>query len=111
MNENELNTVSAIVLQTMATQIEGNVGLVMIRSNNDRSALAAAALWTFARHTGLDNDGETLDTVLSDFLGNLMHLCDHCDPDGNGEARFSAALQIARMHFEQETEEDDSAAW
>ncbi|WP_313107995.1 MULTISPECIES: hypothetical protein [Pseudescherichia] len=111
MNKNERNTVPATVLQTMATQIEGNVGLVMIRSNDDRAALAAAALWTFARNTGLDNDGETLDTVLSDFMGNLMHLCNHCDPDGNGEARFRAALRIARMHFEQETEEGDSAAW
>jgi len=111
MNNNALNTIPATVLETMAAQVEQAAGVVMIRSNDDRAALAAAALWQFARQTGLDDDGEPLDTVLTDFMANLLHLCGHVDPDGNGEARFNAALAMARMHFEQECQEDDGEAW
>jgi len=44
-------------------------------------------------------------------MANLLHLCGHVDPDGNGEARFNAALAMARMHFEQERQEDDGGTW
>ncbi|QFH87942.1 hypothetical protein FR760_24220 (plasmid) [Enterobacter hormaechei] len=111
MNNNGLSTVPATVLETMAAQVEEVAGVVMIRSNDDRAALAAAGLWQFARQTGLDDDGEPLETVLTDFMANLLHLCQHIDPDGNGEARFDAALAMARMHFEQERQEDDDEAW
>lgn len=111
MNNNALSTVPATVLETMAAQVEKAAGVMMIRSNDDRAALAAAGLWQFARQTGLDDDGETLETVLTDFTANLLHLCEHIDPDGNGEARFNAALAMARMHFEQERQEDDGEAW
>jgi len=107
MNDNELNTVPASVLKTMAAQVDGAGGPVPIRSNDDRAALAAVVIWQFARLTGLDDDGESLDTVLTDFLGDVLHLCEQCGTGGEGEARFNAALRIARMHFEQENGEDD----
>ena len=111
MNNNALNTIPATVLETMAEQVEEAAGMVMIRSNDDRAALAAAGLWKFARQTGLDGDGESLETVLTDFMANLLHLCEYVDPDEKGEARFNAALTMARMHFEQERQEDDGGAW
>ncbi|MBD3126143.1 MULTISPECIES: hypothetical protein [Enterobacteriaceae] len=107
MNDNELNTVPATVLKVMAAQVDRAGGPVPIRSNDDRAALAAVALWQFARLTGLDDDGESLDTVLTDFLGDMLHLCEQCGTSGAGEARFNAALRIAKMHFEQESGEDD----
>ena len=107
MNNKDISTVPATLLETMAAQVEKATGIVMIRSNDDRAALAAAMLWQFARKTGLDDDGEPLDTVLTDFMANLLHLCEYVNPDGNGEARFNAALAMARMHFEQECQEDD----
>ena len=75
MNNNALNTIPATVLETMAEQVEEAAGMVMIRSNDDRAALAAAGFWKFARQTGQDGDGESLETVLTDFMGNLLHLC------------------------------------
>lgn len=111
MNNSVLKPVPATVLETMAEQVEEAAGMVMIRSNDDRAALAAAGLWQFARQTGLDSDGESLETVLTDFMANLLHLCENVDPDGKGEARFNAALTMARMHFEQECQEDDGEAW
>lgn len=111
MDNNEQCTVPVTVLETIAAKVEGAAGVVMIRRNDDRAALAAAGLWLFARRTGLDDDCETLDTVLTDFMANLLHLCDNVDPDGNGEGRFNAALAMARMHFEQERHDDDGGAW
>lgn len=107
MNYNELNTVPATVLKIMAAQVEERGGRVIIRGNNDRATLAAAALWQFARLTGLDDDSESLDTVLTDFLGDMLHLCEQCGTGGSGEALFNAALRMARMHFEQESDKDD----
>jgi len=107
MNDNELNEVPATALKTMAAQIEERGGRVFFRGNNDRASLAAAALWQFARLSGLDDDSESLDTVLSDFLGDMLHLCEQCWTGGEGEARFNAALKMARMHFEQENDKDD----
>lgn len=107
MNDNGLNTVPATVLKTIAAQVEERGGRIIIRRNNDHATLAAAALWQFARLTGLDDDGESLGTVLTDFLGDMLHLCEQCGAAGEGEARFNAALQMARMHFEQESGEDD----
>jgi len=37
----------------------------------------------------------------------MLHLCEQCWTGGEGEARFNAALQMARMHFEQENDKDD----
>lgn len=111
MNNNELNTVPATVLEAMAAQVDGAASPVPIRSNDDRASLAAVALRQFACLTGLDKEGETLETVLTDFLGDVLHLCEQCDPRGEGEALFDAALRMARMHFEQESKEDDCEAW
>ncbi|PWK94509.1 hypothetical protein C7431_1103 [Pantoea allii] len=43
--------------------------------NAIRAGAAAAALTTFARYTGLNTDGESAETVIVDFLTDLMHLC------------------------------------
>ena len=69
--------------------------------------MTVAALWQFARLSGLDDDSESLDTVLSDFMGDMLHLCEQYWPGEEGEVRFNAALQMARMHFEQENDKDD----
>ncbi|QIE99851.1 hypothetical protein G5574_23175 (plasmid) [Pantoea stewartii] len=43
--------------------------------NASRAGAAAAALTAFARYTGLNTDGESAETVIVDFLTDLMHLC------------------------------------
>jgi len=105
-------TVPATVLETMAFQTESAIFPVRIRSNDDCAALAAAGLWTFARQTGLDCESETLQTVLTDFLTNLLHLLHLCDAEGAGATLLQSALQTALIHFEQERRgEDDGPAW
>lgn len=44
--------------------------------NASRAGAAAAALAAFARYTGLNSDCEPAETVIVDFLADLMHLCD-----------------------------------
>lgn len=44
--------------------------------NGSRAGAAAAALAVFASYTGLNTDLESAETVVIDFLTNLMHLCD-----------------------------------
>lgn len=93
----------ATVLETLAARIEGEDFPVRIRSQDDHAMLAAVALWTFAKQTGLAGEHETFQTVLTDFLGDLLHLCGQCDAQGDGEALFNAALEVALMHYHQET--------
>lgn len=61
--------------------------------NHQRAALAADALKQFASTHGLDD----IDTAMSDFLGNFMHLC-----DGLGMS-FEDMVDRARFHYEPET--------
>lgn len=94
------NPAPATLLETLAARIEGVMFPVRIRGNDDRVALAAAALWTFARQTGLDRESETIQTVLTDFLADLLHLCERCSAEG--EAQLQSAMQMATTLFEQE---------
>ena len=60
--------------------------------NTQRARRCAHALTTYC-----DDD---LRTNLVDFLTDAMHWCDQNDED------FDAAVNMARMHFEAECEED-----
>ena len=55
-----------------------------------------------AEETGLNRESESVQTVITDFLANLLHLCEQCDPDGAGIDGFNALLNMAMMHYEQE---------
>jgi hypothetical protein len=101
MTSNTLNAVPATVLETMAERLNGQPEPLKIRSNDDHAALAADAL-KFARKTGLNRESESVQTVITDFLANLLHLCEQCDPDGAGIEGFNALLNMAMMHYEQE---------
>lgn len=102
MTNNTLNGIPATVLETMAEHLSGQPEPVKIRSVDDHAALAAGALWMFACKTGLNRDSESVETVITDFLANLLHLCEQCDPDGAGIEAFGALLSTAMMHYEQE---------
>lgn len=106
MKNNTLNGIPAIVLETMAEHLRDQPEPVKIRSVEDHAALAAEALWTFARKTGLNRESETVETVVTDFLANLLHLCGQCDPDGDGAGCLYGLLETAMMHYEQESGEN-----
>ncbi|MDE1188849.1 MAG: hypothetical protein PW844_20685 [Pantoea sp.] len=57
---------------------------------------AATALTAFAHCTGLANDNEPADTIITDLLADLMHLCDQTG------LPFEGILCTARMHHEDE---------
>lgn len=44
-------------------------------TNNDRADWALVACQAFAAETGMDDDNEELQTVLSDLMCDLFHLC------------------------------------
>jgi len=60
--------------------------------NDRRAQLAGAALSTFMKETGTDQED-----ALGDFLADLMHWADRNNYD------FDAALDRARFHYEAET--------
>lgn len=64
--------------------------------NDDRADWAAAALRSFQRETGTDDED-----ALGDLLCDLMHWCDR------NHADFEAALFRARGHYEAETTPED----
>ena len=102
MTSNTLNAVPATVLEKMAERLHSQAEPLKIRNNDDHAALAADVLWQFARKTGLNRESESVQTVITDFLANLLHLCEQCDPDGAGIEGFNALLNMAVMHYEQE---------
>ncbi len=76
------------------------LGLHVAREDNgERAAIAAEALWLFATRTGLDRDGEALETVLIDFLADMLHLCSQTGTE------FSGIIGTAEMHFDMEETE------
>ncbi|MBE3211089.1 hypothetical protein IM288_21800 [Enterobacter cloacae complex sp. P32C] len=107
MTSNTLNAVPATVLEKMAERLHGQAEPLKIRNNDDHAALAADVLWQFARKTGLNRESESVHTVITDFLANLLHLCEQCDPDGAGIEGFNAMLNMAVMHYEQENGGDN----
>jgi len=74
--------------------------------NARRISLAASALLNFANQTGIGDSNEPAETVVTDLLTDLMHLCAYCWPD-DGEASFDSTLNTARMHFAAESDEHE----
>lgn len=66
--------------------------------NAQRAQAAAAALWGFARRTGLDDGGEEAFTAVQDLLAALMHLCSQTGITG-GKDTFSAVFSRAAMFY------------
>lgn len=108
MMHNRLNSVPATALETMADTLNMQPEPINIRSTGDHVALATDALWRLACKTGLNRESERIDTVITDFLANLLHLCEQTDPEGDVYGRFNALLTTAMMHYEQEKTGDDS---
>lgn len=107
MTSTTLNVVPATVLETLAERLSGQPEPLKIRSADDHAALAADLLWRFARKTGLNRESESVQTIITDFLANLLHLCEQCDPDGAGIEGFYALLNTAMMRYEQENGGED----
>lgn len=76
--ENHAMTTAAAMtyadLSCLAEQVTDH--LPFDADNASRAGAAAAALTAFARYTGLNSDCEPAETVIVDFLADLMHLCD-----------------------------------
>lgn len=98
---------AAVMLPELARRIEGIIMPVPLRCNEDRAAMAAETLAHFASRTGLMQDGEPVETVIVDFMADLMHLCEHIgliSPEFN---KFPDLLATAEMHFEMDQDLDD----
>jgi hypothetical protein len=88
-------------LADLAANVSGRPSPAVVWNNADRAALAEA-LWLFAERTGLANDSEEMETVIIDFLADLMHLCEQVGittPQNNG---LMALMMAAEMHVEME---------
>lgn len=66
--------IPASYLENLAVRLSAETTPIKIQTSADQVALASEALWLFAKRTGLDQEGETLETVLTDFLANVLHL-------------------------------------
>ncbi|KAB0853681.1 hypothetical protein FZI13_18715 [Cronobacter sakazakii] len=98
---------AVVMLPELARRIEGIIMPVPLRCKEDRAAMAAETLAHFASRTGLMQDGEPVETVIVDFVANLMHLCEHIgliSPEFN---KFPDLLATAEMHFEMDQYPDD----
>jgi len=67
----------------------------MPAKNRERAMWAAIGLEAFGNSTGISQEDE-FDTVVGDFLADLMHLCDK-----NG-VNFETLLEKGRNHYESE---------
>ncbi|WP_110877639.1 hypothetical protein [Franconibacter helveticus] len=98
---------AVVMLPELARRIEGIIMPVPLRCKEDRAAMAAETLAHFASRTGLMQDGEPVETVIIDFMANLMHLCERIgliSPEFN---KFPDLLATAEMHFEMDQDPDD----
>jgi len=64
-------TLNVADLSSLAEQVTDHLSF----DADNASRAGAAALTAFARYTGLNTDGESAETVIVDFLTDLMHLC------------------------------------
>ncbi len=106
INDSHREEIPSTELMILAERISNEAAPVKIESHMDNIALASEALWLFAKRTGLDQEGEMLETVLADFLANVLHLCRHTGIITDEENHFPAILQLAEMHFEFEDDID-----
>jgi hypothetical protein len=69
-------------------------------SNDDRAEWALEACEAFGESTGLSVKDE-LETVITDLIANLLHLCDRNGISGD------EAIERAQMHYDCEIEAED----
>lgn len=89
-------------LADLAANVSARPSPAVIWNNADRAALAAEALWLFAGRTGLASDTELMETVIVDFLANLLHLCQLVGISTPEQDGFRVLLETAEMHLEME---------
>lgn len=94
-------------LFAIAGRMNDQVGIVHISDNNDRAALAAAVLWRFAERTGLSQDGESVETVLIDFMADMLHLCRQTGLITQERDIFARIMASAAMHVEMDESPDE----
>lgn len=87
-------------LSAIAGRMKDQIGVVHISDNNDRAALVADALWRFAERTGLSRDGESVETVLVDFMADMFHLCRQTGLITPEQNLFTGIMASAEMHAE-----------
>lgn len=92
-------------LQALSQRAEASEA---VNDNARRIRLAASALLNFAVQTGIGDSTEPVETVVTDLLTDIMHLCAYFWPD-EGEISFDSALNTARSHFAAES--DEYAQW
>ncbi|MFK3662776.1 hypothetical protein ACI2I2_20050 [Scandinavium sp. NPDC088450] len=95
-------------LEAIAAGAPGGAQPLCLSTTTEQAALAADALWQFAQKTGLDTPGEPLETVLVDFMTNLLHLCRLTGVITDEENHFTGIMQTAEMHCELEEGEYDA---
>lgn len=79
---------------------DGAQTLAEITHNNSiRAGFASTGVKAFARRVGIFQ-GENLETAISDFLGDLMHLCDALD------IPFEAMVDRGAFHHDAELRGD-----
>lgn len=98
---------SVAALQDIAAQLPVCEFPVKVNSSFHCAALAAEALWLFAQRTGLSQEGESIDTLLVDFLADLMHLFRHVGIIEEAKSDLPHLLAIAEMHFDSDDYPDD----
>ncbi|WP_436877892.1 hypothetical protein [Siccibacter turicensis] len=95
----------ATLLERMAHTLPVFTCPVRINTNEDRAALAAEALWLFAQRTGLAQDGESIETVLIDFMADVMHLCEQTALNPAEGDVLGDITRHAALHYEMDLSE------
>jgi hypothetical protein len=65
-------------------------------NNAVRAGFASTGIIAFAKRVGLLNDEGGVETAISDFLGDLMHLCDALD------ITFEDMVSMGAFHYDAE---------
>ena len=108
MNANKTpDTIPVMELEEIAELLSAHEFPVRISSRSQCAALAAEALWLFAQRTGLSQEGETLDTLLIDFLADVLHLCRHVGITADIGDDITQLLAVAEMHHDSDDYPDD----
>lgn len=101
------DTIPVMDLEEIAALLPVHEFPVRISSRSQCAALAAEALWLFAQRTGLSQEGETLNTLLVDFLADVLHLCRHVGITADMSDDMAQLLAVAEMHHESDEYPDD----
>ncbi|WOZ79927.1 hypothetical protein [Kosakonia sacchari] len=101
------DTIPVMDLEEIAALLPVHEFPVRLSSRSQCAALVAEALWLFAQRTGLSQEGETLDTLLVDFLADVLHLCTHIGITANMADDMAQLMAIAEMHHESDDYPDD----